>query len=341
MTSIYLQNNFLLFTGDYIRVVASFLTPEEMAQLIQTSKKICLFFTEKKVHRKPIALAVLHTRIELENREVSYKEYQVFRRAEIQFLETAKLSYLKIRHLDLWKSPLTDTELQEFAVRCPDLRSLNLASCAQITVTSLSLLRAFPDLHSLNLSCCRLDRVENGIPYSGIQRIPLLDKLSYLNLAHCIIYNGDLRHITQLPNLEELDLYFCRMGPRVRDSGLEGLSRAPNLKKLDLQCCEKITDIGLMHLARIVNLQSLSLAECPQITNQGLAYLAEAVNLRDLNLYNCPKIGDEGILHLHALKNLRKLNARETQVTNNVLKHLSKLNIDTFTTSGNKKYKGI
>lgn len=76
----------------------------------------------------------------------------------------------------------------------------------------------------------------------GLAYLSQLPKLRYLNLSSVSISNAGTNHISQLSQLEELDLSFCN---RLNDVGLRPLKSLKRLRKLNLQGCIKVKNSGV------------------------------------------------------------------------------------------------
>lgn len=208
-----------------------------------------------------------------------------------------------LRSLDLSKcSNLTDTGLQPIS-ELVNLTYLDLPR-TKITNTGLQYLSKLVNLTYLNLQGCR------GVTDAG--PLSQLVNLTYLNLDGCNI--TDTEPLSKLVNLTDLNL-FSRSG--IPTTGLSGLSNLLNLKNLDLSD-SRITDTGLEKLSNLLNLKNLNLSGS-EITDAGLEKLSKLVNLTRLNLGGS-KITDAGLKHLS--KNLTNLNLSKTNITDDGLKSL-------------------
>jgi hypothetical protein len=102
--------------------------------------------------------------------------------------------------------------------------------------------------------------------------LPQLHKLPRLRwLSLDSTNNGDLQHLKDLTQLEDLDLD----GTSVTDEGLRQLAALTQLKKLGLSSCE-VTDAGLEHLKGLKKLRVLNLWDT-KITEEGARRLQQAL----------------------------------------------------------------
>ena len=234
--------------------------------------------------------------------------------------------------INLSISDVTDTELAGIIQRNPNLQTLCLNSCQNITDAGLAHLTRLITLQTLNLSGCRnitdaglehltrlitlqtLNLSFSNITDSGLAPLTGLITLQTLNLSFSNITDAGLAHLTRLITLQTLNLSGCR---NITDAGLAHLTGLITLQTLNLSSCQNITNAGLTHLARLTKLQILDLLNCQNITDAGLAHLTGLTNLQTLDLYACEKITDTGLAHLAGLRNLQRLNLSSCQnITN-------------------------
>jgi hypothetical protein len=85
----------------------------------------------------------------------------------------------------------------------PEIISLNLAECRNVTNEGIRYLKTLPHLIELNLSSC-------SITDSGLVELKPLTRLLHLNLSYCNrITNQGLQKLRDLRRLEYLDLQGC------------------------------------------------------------------------------------------------------------------------------------
>lgn len=166
---------------------------------------------------------------------------------------------------------LTDTQLASLIQACPNLQTLNLTRCYQITDQGLASLSQLKQLQTLHLEECIV------ITDERLASLAQLKQLRTLNLTECDqITDEGLASLGQLRNLQRLNLKGCR---KITDEGLASLTQLPQLQILNLTGCHKITDKGLVSLTQLKQLQTLDLSNCDKITNQGLTLLLEQLKL--------------------------------------------------------------
>ncbi len=117
----------------------------------------------------------------------------------------------------------------------------------------------------------------------------------FVSLWNAGITDTNLEHLSNLPNLESLDLSGNR---ELTDAGLGHLTGLTNLEQLNLYRCEKITDAGLEHLGNLTSLEKLNLGTCLRLTDAGLEYLRSLTNLEELYLTGT-RVTTEGMERLH------------------------------------------
>jgi ABC-type transporter Mla MlaB component len=157
-----------------------------------------------------------------------------------------------IIHLDLsdWRQ-LNDAGMAYLRHRLPNIQTLNLSACSNISDQGLANIAAMRSLKSLDLSNC--DRLTGA----GLACLQALTGMTSLNLAHCEgVDDAGLAHLSHLPDLQSLDIRNCQ-----QISGI-GLAHLPPkcLKSLVLSGCNRLTDADLKVLTRMPSLDSLTLS---------------------------------------------------------------------------------
>src|SRR4030095_11537557 len=115
-----------------------------------------------------------------------------------------------------------------------------------------------------------------------------------------IDYSRDLRHIANLPTLEELTFSYTYLESiKFVDSGIKEIAAlGPTLRVLSLEN----TQVRGRNLAAFTNLEALDLVYCP-IDDEGLKQLAGLTKLRKLLLRDAV-ISDEGLASLSGVVNI-------------------------------------
>lgn len=165
--------------------------------------------------------------------------------------------------------------------------------------------------------------------------------LVVLNFEGAEITDDQLKHISNLTGLQELDL----SETNILGTGLKYLARLDSLKKLwlanthvgdnelsyllELPCLEGLglrdtptTDTGMVHVGKITSLETLSLGW--GIGDEGLSHLKNLISLRSLKV-NDRSISDKGISHLAGMTQMESLQIQMTQTTNEGLRHLEQM----------------
>jgi hypothetical protein len=173
-------------------------------------------------------------------------------------------------HLRLWWD-VTDAMLGQIASGCPEVTSVDLTWCENVTAVGLAkLATGCPHLTSLNLELCRqltdegLEKIGDGCPKlamldigfctnitdASLARIAAgCPNLTSLNLESCckVTVTGLTKIVAGCPNLNSLNLASCA---NATDAWLEAIAAGcPTLKELDLSMCENVTDVGAMVVA--------------------------------------------------------------------------------------------
>ncbi len=188
--------------------------------------------------------------------------------------------------------------LSDLVKGIPDLESLNLSGCYNLSDNELAFNKEIPKLKTLNLSLCK------EVTDHSLGRIATNCKnLEAVDLAGCskITNNGLLYVSWGLKKLKRLNLRSCR---QISDQGIGylcGVDDAPHpgslmLEDLSLQDCQKLSDESLRHISQgLPSLRSLNLSFCVSITDTGLKSLAKMASLREINLRSCDNVSDIGI----------------------------------------------
>lgn len=126
----------------------------------------------------------------------------------------------------------------------------------------LMLLSWIPNLTSLHIRSCQ------NITDNGISCLQKCKKLSSINFSWCrLITDKGLSHLSGIKNLEFLRLRFIL---KISDSGLKYINMLTNLRYIDIRGCREITDEGLMNLVGLQKPLVLMIRGSPKITQDGL-----------------------------------------------------------------------
>jgi hypothetical protein len=200
-----------------------------------------------------------------------------------------------LRHLNLaGLSCVTDEAM--YALRAPQLETLNLSRCRKLTFQGLQ--------HTLeygigkHLKVLKLAGCHHAVNNSILQTIGKhhLD-LRHLNLASCyhITDEGICDLLKSGIKLERLSLAICH---RISDDTAREIGHhGQYLTHLDLSGCTDLSDIGLIPMIRgCPNLELIDLEDCLTLTDDLLQVIANSCpKLRDISLGSCEGITDEGV----------------------------------------------
>ena len=244
----------------------------------------------------------------------------------------------QIVDLDLsrFSKSLTDDILAQVVQAFPNVTTLNLGNCKNITDKGLKHLDVLKKLISLNLQGCE-KITDEGLKYLGsFESRTFLESLSLqgcklitdkglkqldgeltglisLNLQECDKITGKgFVYLDSFPKLASLNLSNTLFGQQEED--WENLKNLEYLSSLDLSYTQ-ITNKGLEHLKTFksrTSLKSLNLTRCRQITDEGLKSVGSLENLASLNLQKCGKIIGSGLQYLKGLKSFTFLNLGDT-----------------------------
>lgn len=114
---------------------------------------------------------------------------------------------------------------------------------------------------------------------AGMVSVASFNRLRFLSCKHAT--DAGLEHLSDLPQLETLDLQFGQ----VTDAGLEQLSGLKHLRELNLNGTTPVTDAGLRHVRELTQLRALLLAGTA-VTDAGLEEVEELPQLRYVDVRN-------------------------------------------------------
>lgn len=157
-------------------------------------------------------------------------------------------------------------------------------------------------------------------------------ELEVLSISNRRFTDGHAKHLADLRNLRDLNLYRSNIGDeglvhlakirylswlpigetRITDNGLKVLGGMTRLQYLGLRG-NNVTDAGLAHLRKLTDLTGLHLGET-KVTDAGLRRLAGMTRLRALYLHDTA-VTDAGLDRLKDFKDLRLLDLKKTKTT--------------------------
>lgn len=196
------------------------------------------------------------------------------------------------------------------------LQVLNVGG-TNIDDDSMRIISTMESLDTLLLSGCE------NVHDDGIKSVSKLHRLRKLDISDLDISDEAVYALSDLTNLEELNISECKKlvgtcmsslnvkalnitGTNICDDALQFV--CANMEELNMEWCEKITDRGLQLLSECAKgLCRLTITEC-NITNNGLLSLQHLPRLRKLAFRNLETtdhtIEEENIIRegLHALK---------------------------------------
>jgi len=188
------------------------------------------------------------------------------------------------------KNPFEETwELVNFL---PNLSSLRLTCCADLSDDALRRLASLPALTQLSMVMCK--------PFTGEGLDALMGqhtRLQSLSVFYCKLQGEHLAHLAQSQRLRKLALVGCvnlkpqdlihlgqctalnqlciRENPQIDGAGLDILAQQlPQLETLDISYCTGLDDDTLWSLAPLHQLSYINLLGCPQITLEAVHQLA-------------------------------------------------------------------
>ncbi|GIX95868.1 hypothetical protein CEXT_399961 [Caerostris extrusa] len=224
---------------------------------------------------------------------------------------------------------LTDKGLATIALKCPELKVLELKGCTWVSS------RGVTDIVSRCHSLEKLDLTGCNAVTSVHSRPPSLDsttitpnpfRLRYLDLTDCQRLDDSgleriVRHFSQLTHL------YLRRCILVTDEGLKGIANyCVLLRELSVSDCVLLTDFGLYELAKLgANMRYLSVAKCDRISDAGVKQIARhCYKLRYLNVRGCEAVSDDALeVVARSCSKLRALDIGKCDITDRGLRVIS------------------
>lgn len=207
---------------------------------------------------------------------------------------------------------ITEKDLIELVKTRPNLRTLNLLDCSQLSPDGIKYLTALKNLESLTI--IRYFHLQDD----HLTLLSSLRSLQHVTINECPQLQGrGLQHLTSLPLLT-LNLRHCI---HLDDIHLTFLTSLHSLKELDLGgYCHSLKGAGITNLTCLTELHTLNLANC-KCKDSDLTSLTYLSSLEQLNLADCGLTGS-GIKHLTSLKSLHTLNISGNHLEDNSLESL-------------------
>lgn len=135
---------------------------------------------------------------------------------------------------------IVDADLADLT-KIPELTSLDLSYCSNITDEGLTKLATLPNLIFLDVSFCL------KITDNGLKELIKIQNLMSLNISCCLGITEDcIKELIKIQSLEALSL----SGLDIKNKTLKLLAHLPNLTFLDLSACFKITDKEIKKFAK-------------------------------------------------------------------------------------------
>lgn len=211
------------------------------------------------------------------------------------FLQLSRLATLSLEN-----GKITDAGMETVA-QLPQLKSLKLQKCSQLTAAGFKHLSGLPELERLYILYTYADD-------EAMTTVGQLTKLRVLDLRGTKVTNAGLVHLEPLKNL--IDLKF--RGSAISDDGMEHVGQLRQLRVLSLEDCA-IRSPGISRLAGLTELRTLNLLRT-FVKDADLVALAGLTKLESLNLRDSA-INGPGLEHLIAAKEtLRDLDLSELRI---------------------------
>ena len=231
-------------------------------------------------------------------------------------LNTSSLRQISFRHCMVGAE-----NILSMTSGCAHLREICLHGCNGVTDLSIrALAENSPELISLDVGECD-EITDNGLiavadAHSNITTIKAAGRLYFSNLkivnfSRCfrITDIGILAFVQNCRHLSEIDISYCR---NITDIGVSAIAQHCSLlRNINLHRCKKITDISVAAMGQhCPNLMVLDISGCRMITDIGVSALAQHSSLlTDINVSYCEEVTDIGLSALgQYCPNMKKMN---------------------------------
>ncbi len=196
----------------------------------------------------------------------------------------------KIFHLDLSRSDITNEELEEILKLCPNVKSLNLYQCNNIT--NIMIVGRLTQLHTLTLS------------YTEIVDITPLQNLSELHTLY--LARTGIVDIAPLQNLRKLQILV------IADTVVVDIAPLKNLRRLHTLYIGKTKVVDITPIQNLPELHTLNLYSSRVINITPLQHL---LKLHTLELQHSRVVDITPLQHLPCLNTLNLSSTRVVDIT--------------------------
>ena len=196
----------------------------------------------------------------------------------VESMKALALNSFQINFLRL-KDTEADDHWCKVLLDFPNLCTLSLSGCEQLTDAGLAYLATSKILTKLELQCCKKisDKGVNHLCVSPLKILNLIDNDQLTDDA--------LANINRFKELKALYLGKC---PSITNRGYFNLAMN-NLELLNVCCNDEVNDQTLAYFCKITSLRRLNLSGCDNFSN-GLDYLRKNDSLEELFLSGCQQM---------------------------------------------------
>jgi Leucine-rich repeat (LRR) protein len=226
---------------------------------------------------------------------------------------------------------LTQESFQQLA-RQKSLRGLIL-NATNTNDTFLQQLTKLPELRLLEMNGCvdsyrrYATQRESESAYSsiltsaGIGALVKLPHLQKLSMAHCDLTDSALTNLSEIQQLEILNLARNEL---LTDASLSEVFKLKNLQQLDLAGCTKLTDTGFRNVRNLQELRVLNVSRT-NFGDQALKEIGGLEKLELLSLARCQRMSGEGLRSLTGLRQLKELDLSDTKFSEADMKMIASM----------------
>lgn len=207
------------------------------------------------------------------------------------------------------RSLVKDSDIISILGACPNLASLRLASCEQLSSATFRAVRLLCNkLHEIDFS--NIQNIDDELLCDIVKANPLIE---HIELANCNSLSADCicQIATQCGHrLQTLDLLLCQ---GLTDAALFSITAmAPNIRQINVGGCSLLTDRGVCSLvAQCPKLEILILRGLTSISNLSLDAIAQnSLHLKVLDLSQTDRITVSGVRRVFAQCALEEIDYR-------------------------------
>ena len=226
----------------------------------------------------------------------------------------------------------TDQVLTSIAQNCPNLKTITLIYCPNISPTSLKYLLQHTPIESLQInnksslrvwSIPQMDEILQNFRLHSLslhychsltsrtfeQVLSQASPLHSLRLYECSSIE-DFNPIFQLPMLQSLNLHNC---PYLQDYIFSSSTTILSLRSIKFSCCNTLSDIGILYLIqRCPHLNSAKFKSCSNIS--GMSIIQLCIGCYELHTLHLHKMDRVSLEHLSTIQHQGTIRVKNLKI---------------------------